>query len=738
MQHSWFSNIRPDLTGGLVSATVAIPLAMGYGMFAFVPLGDEYFAYGARAGLYAAFAAGIVSVLLGDKTTTLYAPRVTTTFFLGLLLYHLVHSDAAVIKSSGLALTLVVFFAILLLAGAFQALFGLLRLGTLIKFAPHPVMAGFQNAAALLLFLIQFGNVGGFDKNISFIAAIKQFDQAKPLSVGIAVIAMIAMWVTPKFTKRVPPLLIGLGAGTALYYGFLVFGYGQHLGPTIGVIAPTIVDPAPAPNIAGLTMSGSLFEIWPTIIGGALALAIIASIDALLCAKLVSQPGDPRVTGNALLMRLGIGNMVSAAFGGITSGINIGPSIVNRAFGAKTPVSVLLNVTVICAAFALFFNFIGHLPRVALSAVIMVVAIQHFDQWSLSLTKRLFMPSSAQRGAILLDLLVVILVAVLSIAINIVLAVFIGLAIAVALFIWRMSRSVIRRSYHGDGVHSRKARTAKEMELLEQSGGKILVIELQGALFFGTAETLANTLVKVATPDSRFFVLDFKRVTEIDSTAARIIAEIEADLARNGKILAVVAPRGSENAARLADLAASSKAATPRLFDDIDRGMEWAEDELLRETPAVVTPYSEMALEDVTLLSTLNAAELMNVRQQLVRAVHPKGTVVFQEGDEGRELFIITRGTASVMLKQVGSGDVRLASFAPGTVFGELALLDAGPRSASVIADDELVTYSLSDSGFAAISAKTPGTSIKLLGNLARELSGRLRRANRTIRELEG
>src|SRR6185295_6029057 len=222
MQHSWFSNIRPDLTGGLVSATVAIPLAMGYGMFAFVPLGDEYFAYGARAGLYAAFAAGIVSVLLGDKTTTLYAPRVTTTFFLGLLLYHLVHSDAAVIKSSGLALTLVVFFAILLLAGAFQALFGLLRLGTLIKFAPHPVMAGFQNAAALLLFLIQFGNVGGFDKNISFIAAIKQFDQAKPLSVGIAVIAMIAMWVTPKFTKRVPPLLIGLGAGTALYYGFLV------------------------------------------------------------------------------------------------------------------------------------------------------------------------------------------------------------------------------------------------------------------------------------------------------------------------------------------------------------------------------------------------------------------------------------------------------------------------------------------------------------------------------------
>jgi SulP family sulfate permease len=145
MKYSWFNNIRPDLTGGLVSATVAIPLAMGYGMFALVPLGDEYFAYGARAELYAAFAAGIVAVLLGNKSTTLYAPRVTTTFFQGFLLYHLVHSDAAVIKSSGIAFTLVVFFAILLLGGAIQALFGLLRLGTLIKFAPHPVMAGFQN-----------------------------------------------------------------------------------------------------------------------------------------------------------------------------------------------------------------------------------------------------------------------------------------------------------------------------------------------------------------------------------------------------------------------------------------------------------------------------------------------------------------------------------------------------------------------------------------------------------------
>jgi SulP family sulfate permease len=96
-----FLQLRPadDLLGRLVSAALAVPLAMGYGMFAFTALGDSYFAYGALAGLYAAVAVGVICVLLGDRTTTVYAPRVTTTFLLGALLYHLMHSDADALRA---------------------------------------------------------------------------------------------------------------------------------------------------------------------------------------------------------------------------------------------------------------------------------------------------------------------------------------------------------------------------------------------------------------------------------------------------------------------------------------------------------------------------------------------------------------------------------------------------------------------------------------------------------------
>jgi hypothetical protein len=82
---AWLSNLRGDIIGGIVSAVVATPLAMGYGMFAFVALGESYFASGALAGLYTAFIVAIVCVLFGDKSTTVYAPRITSTFFLGLV-----------------------------------------------------------------------------------------------------------------------------------------------------------------------------------------------------------------------------------------------------------------------------------------------------------------------------------------------------------------------------------------------------------------------------------------------------------------------------------------------------------------------------------------------------------------------------------------------------------------------------------------------------------------------------
>src|SRR5260221_5286460 len=285
---------RIDVIAGLVSSTIAIALAMAFGMFAFVTLGDEYFAYGAMAGLISAVIGGLLCVLLGDRSTRVYAPRITTTFFLGLLLYSLLHRAPLIDAEPDIATTLLVFFAIILLGGLFQALFGLLRLGSLIKFAPHPVMAGFQNMAAVLLFLVQLGNTLGFEHNIRFTRVFGAIGEAQPLSVVVAALTFAAMWNARRITPKVPPLLVGLACGTVAYYALVVIGLGDSLGPIIGPLTASAAMRTLLVDFWGLPMAAPLESSASVILYRALELAIIATINSLLCCKLTRDPGHLR------------------------------------------------------------------------------------------------------------------------------------------------------------------------------------------------------------------------------------------------------------------------------------------------------------------------------------------------------------------------------------------------------------------------------------------------------------
>jgi anti-anti-sigma regulatory factor len=490
------------------------------------------------------------------------------------------------------------------------------------------------------------------------------------------------------------------------------------------------------PYLADFARGGQMAVLLPTVVSAALALAIIASIDALLCAKLVTAPGEPRPNGDRLLVRLGIGNLAAACLGGITGGINIGASVANRASGARSALAVLVNAAALLVAGALLFRWLGQMPRVVLSAVIMVIAVQHLDLWSLRLARGLATAPAGYRRSAALDLMVVVVVAVLSIALNIVLAVFVGVAIAVVLFVLRMSRSVIRRDYRCSAVHSRKSRTAPERMLLDRAGDAVLVLELQGALFFGTGETMVSD-IEAALPrhETSCVILDLRRLTEIDSTGAQILLELKADLAQRRKALLLAAGEGTTAMQRLREVDALASLGPGDMFPDVDRAIERAEDDLLRQEGRLT--LAEIPLAEIGLFTEFGPADLAAIEKHLTLVRYGHGNVVFREGEPGDELLIVTKGAASAYLRLAGGADVRLATFSPGTVFGELAILDEGTRSASVVADGELVCLVMSKADFAALSATAPSIAIRLLAAIGRELSGRLRTANRTIHQLE-
>lgn len=734
---AWLGGKRGDIVGGLVSAAVAIPLAMGYGMFAFVALGDEYFAHGVLAGLYTALVVGVVSVATGDRSTTVYAPRVITTFFLGSLVFALVHSEAPILRAGDVGQTLAIIFAIILVGGAFQALFGLLRLGTLILHTPHPVMAGFQNAAASLLFLVQIGNVLGYETNVRLVELVPNLASAKPLSVAVALFTMLVMWHTRRVTASVPPLVAGIVAGTAAYHALAMLGWSDQLGPVIGSTSAATVGPANLPAFAALVRQPSFLEILPTIALGGLGLAIIASIDALLCTQLLSRPGEPRPNSDRQLIRLGVGNMAAASLGGITSGVNLGPSTVNRTYGARTSLSVLVNAGAVLATIAFLMPVLAHLPRAVLSGVIMVIAIQHIDPSTIHLVKRLCSRSVAHRAGLGLDLLVIALVAVLSIAVNIVLAVFIGIGIAVGLFILRMSRGLVRRSYRGDALPSRRTRNAPAQAILAAHGGQIHVIELEGAIFFGSVDRLVHAIEHALSDGAQFVILDLRRVSDVDMTGCRLVWQLHADLAARGRTLLLAGVKPQAHWGRmLLDLRTTTAVVGERTFPDSDRAIEWAEDQVITAASGDATAHDDVAFEDLEICRGLSPEQRETLRTLVERRRYDKGDVVFSQGDEGSELFLVLRGSASVELRQPDGDATRLVSFSAGTVFGELALLTGAPRSATVLADSELACLVLTEVAFQQMVANHPAIAIRVVINLAREVSNSLRRSTRTVQQL--
>jgi SulP family sulfate permease len=725
-----------DLRGGAVSAAVAIPLGVGYGMFAFVALGEDFFGRGVLAGLWSALIVGLVCIATGNRSTTVYAPRITTTFYLGSVLYALAHSPLAPLRDGGVPMVLAVFFAIVFLGGLFQALFGLVRLGTLIKFTPHPVMAGFQNAAALLLLLVQAGALLGLGARVSFTQVPDHLAEAKPLSLLVVAVTGVVTWNAKRLAPRVPAVLLGLVVGTVAWYGLAVLGLRAHLGPVVGALPDRLLEPMDTAALVELLPASGTTVLASLMVSAALGLAFIASMDALLCERILAGAnGTPR-DSDRQLVRLGLGNMAAALCGGITAGVNLGPSNLNRAQGGRTALSVGVNAAAILLTLLLAMPLLELLPRAVLSAVIAVIALQHFDPWTLRLVRRMTAQAGAARASLLRELAVVLAVALLSVLINIVVAVFIGIAIAVTLFLLRMSRSVVRRRYDCAGVRSHQVRDARLMALLAQHGQRIVVFELEGPIFFGSSEGLAQQVRSAV--DARTFavILDFRRVNDIDSTGAEVLLQLSTQLAETPVRVLFSGLRHRPQVARLMDdLGVLAAIAPSAQFPDADRAIEAAEDGLL-ESLNQQAALAAVPFESLDLLRDLRPEERDAVRGFLSQRQFAAGETVFRQGDAGTELFIITDGRASVRLDPDQEAPIRLATFAAGTTFGELAILDHRPRSATVVADVPMTCLVLSEDGFSAMQASRPDVAIRLLVNLGRELSLRMRRANQMLHQL--
>ena len=293
----------------------------------------------------------------------------------------------------------------------------------------------------------------------------------------------------------------------------------------------------------------------------------------------------------------------------------------------------------------------------------------------------------------------------------------------------------LRRTYRANTVRSIRQRGSVEQTILDRKGQAICVYELQGSLFFGALEQVFRKLsAELATIE--YLILDVKRVMGIDECALTLVVQLNVWLATQGKqlIFAHLAPRFADTLKRSPDYVWTDKS----FFGDTDTALEWCENRLLaQEQPRPVADILRVPLSAMNVLAGFAAQEIALLESIVEEAHYAQGETIIHENDRADELFLLAAGTVSVCLRLAdGNRRRRVSTITPGLAFGELALLDGGKRSADVIADEPAMCYVLPIAKLRALASNHPAIETKLIFNICRELSARLRRADAEIRSL--
>ncbi len=724
-----------DLIGGALSALFTIPAAMAFGALVVAPLGTAFLVDGVVMGLTGAAVAGLVAAAVGSRGIALTAPSGQLAVMLATAIT--LAADEPAIRSVP---PVVVVACTAGIAGVVQIIGGVARFGGLVAYLPYPVVAGCGTGAAALIVLSQvpalFGHSLGADLD-----TVQASWNLGAIVTGFTAIA--ASLLSRRFIPGVPDVIPGLVAGLLAHEAMNLLDPMFH-GAVIGDV-PTVI-----PGMHGLLElrnldRATITELIKTVAPIGVAAGVLGSILSLVAGAIVEGQTGARRNGDRELLAQGAANFASSLCGGLPGALSESRSLLSWRAGARGRIAGISHAAVILIAGIVFAPLIGLLPVALLAALLIVATLRALDRWTIDLLRLAARRGTGDSRDLAINLLTVIGVAGITVTVSLFWGLILGLVIAVVQFIATMSRSVIRRHYGGDLVHSKKVRSTEAMQLLADHGHEIAVFELYGALFFGTADQFAREVERVA-GDARWIISDLRRVTNIDSSGARIIQRIHKRLRRSGASLALAHMQPHSHGWGVFNgLGVIDSIGREHCFEDIDAAMEWAEESLLRDrgyTPLAGSQpaHDSVGAGDLSALDVtqgLSAEQLDVLRSYLDTREFSAGTVVFEEGSVGEELFILRAGQVSARTTLEHGRRMRLTTFSPGVVFGEMALLDGAKRSATAIADSDAQCMVLTVGAYRRLSDEHAEIALVITRNLGRLMAERLRVTNAHIRALE-
>jgi sulfate permease, SulP family len=735
------ASLSNELKGGLSAALVTIPGNIIYGMIAFAPLGDQFVTIGIISAMTAAIVIGFIASLFRGVSGMIYGPKGATALVISSIFSQLLinpHIVNAAESISHFQVALIGFFTIFL-SGLSMILFALMGLGKMIKFISHPVIAGILNGTAILVVISQIYPFFGLEATSGQQSIHNFFENIRPLSPVVAAVSFLLMWKGKRILPQIPAAVLSLFGGMLLYYGFIWLGFGDYLGLTLGKFS---LDANPLRIWQALPETLWLFEkrsIWYIILAGALTIAFLETVDDLLSALSWQNLTLVRPDTNREILSLGVGNALSGLLGGISGSGFLSRSNVSYDAGGRS-----WRATMACAIFvlligALFAPLIPYIPKAVIAGMVIVIGLGISDRWSLHLFKAALLNPTRRKKRFIANLALIAAVMIITLIFKLIIAVIIGIALSVMIFVIEMSRSAVRRVVSGESLHSKTNRSLALNEILNHHRHKIAIIDLEGTIFFASADNISDTIEQLITDGKKIIIINMKRVSRIDSTGGRVLQQLYRH-AKHEDVLIIFSYLTPEDDKYrfLSDLdLIQTMDPEKTMFPDTDRALEYAENTILNSLQKIPA-FNREDSTTPAILRDLDDKQLDILLNYLEYRAFEKGEIVFSQGDPGDCIHLIVTGRADVILNvaDMPSGK-RLQRLEPGTIFGEMALLDGQPRSANVIATDKLRCQTLTIEKFRKLIREQPEISMQIMTNIARIVADRMRGAHKTIFELE-
>jgi SulP family sulfate permease len=615
-----------------------------------------------------------------------------------------------------------------LLAGAGFFLLGYFRLGGVIRYIPYSVIGGFLAGTGWLIALGGLAIVLGEPATLHMFTIVPDPTAIQRLGLTAAFVALL-IFARGRFANplAVPAVIL---AAVGL---FIVIGFGSgntaadlHAGgwlinlPASGRMWPAVNLPQPA-DIDWRAIAVGMIDT-PLLI-------VVTAIAFLLNATGIEMESGDDVDLDHELKSIGFMNLAGGAGGGLPGFHSVSVTLLAIRLEAQSRWVAMIVAAVALAALVLGSVILDIIPTLVLGGMLLWIGGQLMAEWLVAAYRRLDL------GDYLIILLIFLIIVFVGFATGIV----VGLIAAILLFVLRYGRvDIVRHEISGSDYQSSVEGPKERSALLHQHGQAILIVKLQGFLFFGTSDGLRRRaqaqMMAAANENGGFLVIDFHRVTGIDSSTVLSFARLSQLAARHDFTVVLTAlPEEVRDALTRGDLQIG-EGSPIRIEADTERGLKWCEDALIARVTHGASPGVTLAEILTGVTGNAEAAEAVATYCERVGAA--AGIRLIEQDSPSEDVFFIESGEAVIEIAGDGNTPTYLTTVVAGAVVGEIAFYLGDRRSASVTATTEMVAWRFSRQAMERLQQESPAVALSFHRGMAAMLSKRLTRTDRLVRFL--